>query len=320
MLTKKTDKQSTGNMAIITKRSKFFRDLNRSKYLLLLALPTFIYMVIFKYLPMYGIIISLFDYNAYLGLSRSKFVWFEHFYAFFNNVDFLKILKNTVLLGVNRLVWCFPAPILLALVLNEVRNIRFKKIVQTISYLPYFVSVSVVAGMTVMLLNPTSGLVNIFITALGGEPIYFMSKPELFRPIYIITEIWQGAGYGSIVYLAAIAAIDPTLYESAVLDGANKLKQIIYITLPGIAQTLIVMLILNTGHITSISFDKAFLLQNPLIMSTADVLSTYIYRYGVKSTNYSYATAAGLFNSVISVVFVYTSNTISKKIGDNNLF
>lgn len=301
-------------------KNKLLKDINKSKFLLLLALPTFIYMVIFKFWPMYGIIIAFFEYNPFLGLARSEFVGIEQFYAFFNNVDFIKILRNTVLLGVNRLIWCFPAPIILALVLNEVRNINFKKIVQTVSYLPYFVSVSVVAGMTVMLLNPTTGLVNNFIAALGGEPIYFMSRPELFRPIYIITEIWQGAGYGSIIYLAAISAIDPQLFESAVLDGANKLKQIIHITLPGIAQTVVVMLILNTGSIVSVSFDKALLLQNPLNMSTADVLSTYIYRYGIKNTNYSYATAAGLFNSVISLIFVYTSNAVSKKIGDGNLF
>jgi putative aldouronate transport system permease protein len=195
-----------------------------------------------------------------------------------------------------------------------------KKFVQTVSYLPHFISVAVIAGMTIMFLNPNNGLINNIIVILGGQPNYFMSKPEYFRTIYIITDIWQGAGWGSIIYLAAISSIGPELYESAVLDGADKFKQILHITLPGIAQTIVIMFILNTGSIVSIGFDKPFLLQNTLNISVAEVLSTYVYKKGIQYMNYSFATAAGFFNSVISLIFVYASNFMSRKFGENNLF
>jgi len=302
------------------KHYDFCKRFNQSKYLLLLALPTFIYMVVFQLLPMYGIVISLFEYNVFLGIMRSRFVGFEQFRRFFTNPDFVRIASNTFLLGFYRLLWTFPAPILLALLINELRVPWYKRLVQTVSYLPHFVSVAVVAGMTVMLLNPTSGLVNTIIAQLGGKPIYFMANTNYFRSIYIITDIWQGAGCGSIIYLAAISNIDPQIYESAVLDGANKYKQIVHITLPSIAQTIIIMFILSTGSIANISFDKAFMLQNPLIMSKADVLSTYVYRTGIQNMNYSFATAAGLFNSIISVIFVYFSNYMSRRFSDNSLF
>lgn len=308
------------NHNVIVKQDNFFQRLNKSKYLLLLAFPTFIYMIVFHLLPIYGLIIAFYDYNAFKGIASSKFVGFEQFRMFFSNMDFANIIRNTFLLGLYRLIWTFPAPILLALLINELQEPRFKKLVQTVSYLPHFVSVSVVAGMTIMFLNPTSGLINEVIKMLGGEPIYFMANPNFFRPIYIITDIWQEAGWGSIIYIAAMTSIDPTQYESAVIDGANKFKQIIHITLPGISQTIIIMLIISTGNIATINFDKAFMLQNPLIMEKADVLSTYVYRAGIRNMNYSFATAAGLFNSLISVFFVYTSNYISRKFGDNSLF
>jgi len=269
---------------------------------------------------MYGVIISFYDYNPYKGLFQSKFVGIQNYVSFFTNVDFTRILVNTFLLGIYRLIFTFPAPIILALVLNEVRNNHMKKFIQTVSYLPNFISVTVVAGMSVMFLGPTSGIVNHIINIFGGESVYFMSHPEYFRSIYVVTDIWQGAGWGSIIYLAAITSIDPAIYESAYMDGANKFQQIIHITLPSIAQTVVIMFIISTGNVVSIGFEKVFLLQNPAIMVTSDVISTYVYRTGLLNGDFSFATAAGLFNSVISLIFVWGSNYLSKKFGDNSLF
>jgi putative aldouronate transport system permease protein len=186
--------------------------------------------------------------------------------------------------------------------------------------MPYFISVAVVAGMTVMFLNPTSGLINNLIVRLGGEPIYFMARPELFKSIYVLTDIWQTTGWSSIIYLAAIASVDVQLYESAMLDGANKYHQIVHITLPGIAQTVVIMLILSTGNVASIGFEKVYLLQNAMIMNSSDVISTYVYRMGIIKLDYSFATAVGLFNSVIGLFFVWASNSLSRRLGDYNLF
>jgi len=302
------------------KVGNFLNDFKRSKILLLMFLPTLIYIIVFRYLPMYGVIISFYDYNPYKGLFQSKFVGIQNYVSFFTNVDFTRILVNTFLLGIYRLIFTFPAPIILALVLNEVRNNHMKKFIQTVSYLPNFISVTVVAGMSVMFLGPTSGIVNHIINIFGGESVYFMSHPEYFRSIYVVTDIWQGAGWGSIIYLAAITSIDPAIYESAYMDGANKFQQIIHITLPSIAQTVVIMFIISTGNVVSIGFEKVFLLQNPAIMVTSDVISTYVYRTGLLNGDFSFATAAGLFNSVISLIFVWGSNYLSKKFGDNSLF
>jgi putative aldouronate transport system permease protein len=306
--------------AAASRKGHLLRDIGKSRYLLLLALPVFLYAIFFRFLPMYGVVISFFDYNPFTGLLHSKFIGLKNFVTFFRSYDLWRVLSNTFFLGVYRLIGTFPAPIILALVINEVRNPFFKRFVQTASYLPYFVSVTVVAGMTVMFLNPTTGLVNTWISMFGGEPIYFMSKPELFKSIYVLTDIWQGAGWSSIIYLAAIASVDPQLYESAMLDGANKLRQIIHITLPGIAPTIVIMLILSAGSVASIGFEKVYLLQNAMIMASSDVISTYVYRMGIVRLDYSFATAVGLFNSVIGLFFVWGSNYLSRRFGEHNLF
>jgi putative aldouronate transport system permease protein len=304
---------------IIPERKSFFQRLNKSKYLLILALPTFLYMVIFRYIPMYGLIISFYDYDLYKGIRDSQFVGFYHFIKFFRSVDFFLVVKNTFLLGLYRLVWAFPVPIILALVINEVRSPFIKRVVQTVSYLPYFVSVVVVASMTIMILSP-SGIVNQLIMSMGGKPVYFMSHPEYYRTIFVLTHIWQSSGWISIIYLAAISAVDPQLYEAAVIDGANKLRQIFNITIPCIANTIVVVLLLNIGSIVAVEFDKSFMLQNALNMNTADVISTFVYRMGIQSMNYSYATAVGSLNSVISFAFVYFGNYVSRKFGEHSLF
>jgi putative aldouronate transport system permease protein len=303
----------------ISKRNDFFRRLNKSKYLLILALPTLLYMIIFRYVPMYGLSISFFDYDLYKGIKGSQFVGFYHYLKFFRSVDFFLVVRNTFLLGLYRLLWAFPVPIILALVINEIRTPPLKKFVQTVSYLPHFISVVVVASMTIMLLSPT-GLVNKFIMSLGGKSIYFMSYPEYYRTIFVFTHIWQSTGWASIIYLASISAVDPQLYEAAVIDGANKWRQVFHITIPCIANTIVTVLLLNIGSVVAVEFDKSYMLQNALNMETADVISTFVYRMGILSMNYSYATAVGSLNSIISFVFVFFGNYISRKFGEHSLF
>lgn len=301
-------------------KTDFVKRLNDSKYLLLMFLPCFLYFILFKYLPMYGIIISFKNYNLFRGFMDSPWVGLKYYRQFFENPDSWKIIRNTVLLGVYKLFWEFPAPVLFALVLNEVRNAAFKKTVQTISYLPHFISTVVVAGMTVEFLSPRNGMINNIIKALGGEPIAFMSQPEMFRSVYIISDVWQGLGWGAILYLAALSGINPELYEAAIMDGANKFRQIWHVTLPGIAPTIITLFILNTGKVLEIGFEKVFLLQNPAIYETSDVISTYVYRVGVQKGNFSYATAIGLSASLVSMVFLLTTNYLSKKFSDTSLW
>jgi len=282
----------------------------------------FIYIVIYKLAPMYGMTVAFKDYSPFKGFFGSPWAepWYRHFTRFFNYIDFNRLVRNTFYLGFWRLVCTFPAPIILALAINEVRHMKAKKIVQTISYLPHFVSIPVVVSMTIMFLNPINGAINQLIEIFGGEPYYFMSRPELYRPIYIITDIWQHTGWSSIIYLAAISAVDPQLYESAIMDGANKFRQIINITLPSIASTIVIIFIINTGNMVNIGFDKSFLLQNPLNMETADVIGVYIFKTGIREANFSYAAAVGIFNSVIALVFVVASNAVSRRLGENSLF
>ena len=301
-------------------RKDFRKNFNKSKYLLLLFLPAFFLIVIFNYFPIYGLVIAFFRYSPFKGLAKSKFVGFEQFRIFFSSPSFLKILRNTLLLGVYRLIWTFPAPIIFALIINEIRGDYSKKVIQSISYLPHFLSTSVIVSMTYMLLSPSTGMVATVFKSLGLKPIYFMANPGAFRTIYITTDIWQGMGWGSIIYLAAIVSINPELYESAVIDGANKFRQIIHITLPGISTTAIYLLILSTSRIVSVDFEKVYLLQNPMIYETSDVIATYVYRTGLERGNYSYGTAVGLLNSIVSFLFVYGSNFISRKYMKESLF
>lgn len=301
-------------------RTRFLRDLDRSKYLLLLLLPAFVLIILFNYLPIYGLSISLQKYSPFKGILRSDFVGLDQFRTFFSSPDFLKILRNTLLLGVNRLIWTFPAPIIFALIINEVRMESAKKVVQSISYLPHFLSTSVVVSMTYMILSPSTGMLASIFKAVGLTPVYFMANPAYFRAIYIATDLWQGVGWGSIVYLAAMVSINPSLYEAAVMDGANKFRQIVHITLPGISTTAIYMFILSTSRLVSIDFEKVFLLQNPAIYETSDVFATYIFRTGLKSGNFSYGAAVGLLNSIVSFVFVFGSNAISRKVMKESLF
>lgn len=301
------------------KSSKVLKKIWRDKLIYLMIFPVVVYYVIFRYLPMAWLAISFYDYKILRGISGSKFVGFKHFISFFSNPDFPKLLYNTIILNIYSLLFCFTAPILFALLLNELRGRKFKRTVQTISYLPYFLSMVVVVGMITTLLSPTMGSINALIRAMGFKSINFMQEPQFFRPIYIISGIWQSIGWGSIVYLSAITAIDQELYEVAMVDGASRFKQVLHITIPSLKNTIIIMLILQVGNLMSVGFEKVFLLQQPTNYSVSEVLSTYIYKLGITNANYSLATAVGLFNSVVSLILVLFSNHLSNKYSETTL-
>jgi putative aldouronate transport system permease protein len=298
---------------------RLIKDLARNKLIYLMLLPVVAYYAIFHYAPMYGAQIAFKDYGVAKGVFASPWVGLEHFQNFFSSFYFWRVLKNTLLLSFYELVFGFPAPILLAILLNEVRKALFKRAVQTITYIPHFISVVVVVGMTKDFFSLT-GLVNQILEWFGMEARYFLNGPEWFRFLYVGSGIWQGVGWGSIIYLAAMSGIDPSLYEAARVDGATRLKQIIHITIPGIMPTIIILLILNIGHFMSIGAEKIILLYSPVMYETADTISTYVYRKGLLETNYSFSAAVGFFNSVLNFVLLIGANMLSRKYTETKLW
>ncbi|CAG7638202.1 ABC transporter permease [Paenibacillus allorhizosphaerae] len=280
----------------------------------LLALPL-IYLLVFKYYPMYGAQIAFKDYVATKGITGSDWVGFKHFIRFFKSYEFSRLMLNTLLLSVYSLVAGFPFPILLALSLHYIRQGVFKKSVQMITYAPHFISVVVMAGIIMELLDPRVGLVNNILRAFGVEPINFMGKPEYFKSIFVWSGVWQSVGFSCIIYLAALSSIDPSLHEAAIVDGASKLRRMWHIDLPGIMPIAIILLILNTGHIMDIGFEKVLLLQNPLNLRTSEVIDTYVYKVGLTSQamNYSYSSAIGLFKSVVGFILLIAINKLAQK-------
>ncbi|MFE5320811.1 ABC transporter permease [Paenibacillus sp. NPDC056579] len=278
-----------------------------------------IYYIMFHYWPMYGIIIAFKDYNIVKGITGSPWIGTVHFEKFLQDPYFWKLVRNTLLINIYELFWAFPAPIILALLLNELKHARLKKFVQSVSYLPHFISTVVVCGMIVNFLT-TDGLINQLVVWLGGQPVQFLMKPEYFRTIFISSGIWQSIGWGSIIYLAALTGVDEELYDAAKMDGANRWKQLIHITLPGIAPTISIMLILNIGRLMNIGYEKIILLYNGSTYETADVISTYVYRRGLLGADFSYATAVELFQAVIGLILLVSANRLSKKINDTGLW
>lgn len=300
-------------------RSAVASDFKMNKTTYLLAVPGILYYIIFCYTPMYGVIIAFKDYTPSLGIFESPWVGLKHLRTFFNSIYFTRLIRNTILLNVYGIVFGFPIPIILALMLNEVRNMKFKKTVQSLTYLPHFISIVVVCGMIVNFTSST-GLITQIVNALGGNYKNMLVVPELYRTIYIASDIWQGAGWGSIIYLAALAGLDMELYEAAAIDGAKKWKQLIHITLPGILPTIIIMLILRVGSVMSLGADKTILLYSPAIYETSDIISSYIYRKGLVENDQSFSTAVGLFNTLINCVLVLTVNYLSNKYTESGLF
>lgn len=302
-------------------RAERRRRITKDRVFYFLLLPGLLYYVIFHYLPMYGVVIGFQDYSLGRGVWGSEWVGLKHFAKFFSRPTAWEIIRNTLMINLYEVIFQFPAPIVLALLLNELRNQRFKRVVQTISYMPHFVSTVVVAGMVVNFLSPTTGIVNhILERFLGIEPIFFMSRADLFRGIYVASGIWQQTGWGTILYLAAITGISPTLYEAATIDGATRFQQAIRITLPSILPVIITLFILNMGNMLSVGAQKIILLYNPLIYETADVINSYVYRRGILSADFSFATAVGLFQSLIGFVLVVSANAVSRRISEHSLW
>ena len=288
------------------------KELFVNRYLYLMALPGIIFYIIFCYIPMYNILIAFQDYNPVLGVLGSPWVGFKHFERLFDSIFFWRVIKNTVGLSTYAIVASFWIPIVFALLLNELRSKMFKKLVQTLTYIPHFVSLVVLCGMVTSFCMK-DGLINDIIAFFGGERSNLLMRPELFKTIYVVSGIWSSMGWGSIVYVAALSGIDPTLYEAAEIDGAKRLRQAIHITLPGILPTIVTMLLLNIGTIMSVGFEKVFLLYNPLTYETGEVISTYVYNKGLVEMNFSFATAVSLFNSIINLFLVLGSNFVSRK-------
>lgn len=291
-------------------------------YYLLVALPLLYYLV-FHYLPMFGIMISFLDYKPFLGIEgifKAKWVGFKHFSRFFNSIYFVRLLRNTFLLSFYDLIFSFPSAILFALLLNEVRSRRYKKLVQTVSYLPHFLSAVIVAGMVRQILSVDGGLINAAVTALGGEPIYFMGSTRYYRTYYTISSIWQTVGWNSIIYLAAMSGIDPGLYEAAEIDGAGIYRRMWNITIPSILPIISIMLIFRVGSLLSVGHEKTLLLYSPLIYEVSDIISTYVYREGLLSMEYSYTTAVGLFTSLVSLMMVVLANWSAGRMGQEGVW
>lgn len=294
--------------------------LKREWQLYVLLLPTIIWLLVFLYKPMYGLQIAFKDYSVFRGVAGSPWIGLEHFQTLFGNDQFLRALRNTIYISMLSLVFGFPMPILLALMFNEVLSKFFKQTAQTIVYLPHFISSVIIAGIVITAFSPSAGIVNTVIGWFGIEPIYFLTKSEWFRPIFVGTGIWQEAGFQSIVYLAAIAGISPTLYESAVVDGASRWQMMWKITLPSIMPTIIIMLIIRIGNMLEVSFEMIILLYQPATYETADVVNTFIYRQGIQGGQYDLAAAAGLFNAVVAFILVMTANTVSKRYSRTSLW
>ncbi len=290
-----------------------------NKLLYWMICPVILYVLIFSYLPMCGLVISFEDYSLVKGIFGSKWVHFKNFADFFGGMYFGRTLRNTLVLSLLDLLFNFPAPILLALMLNEVKHQRFKKLVQTVSYMPHFISMIVVAGLINEFTNST-GVESSIATALGGSAQSYISMPQYFRPIFVISEIWQSVGFNSIIYLAALSGISEELYEAARIDGANRFQQTLHVTLPGIVPTIVIMLILRCGAIMNLNFEKVLLLYSPSTYETSDVIMTYVYRIGIIKQKIGYSTAVGLFNSVVSLLLVLFANKISKTYTETSMF
>ena len=303
-----------------TLRQKIARDWQKNWRLYLLFLPILIFFLIFKYAPMAGLCISFMDYKPVNGIFGSKWVGFKHFANFFTDPYFPRLLRNTVTISLSTLIFSFPSAILLALLINELRSRKLSRTVQTISYIPHFISTVVICGVIHELVGRNGGITMLLYQLFGKEPTNMLMEPGSFVPIYIASDIWQSMGWNSIVYLSALTSIDQELYEAAKVDGANKWHQIVNITIPCLVPTIIIMFILKVGKMFDVGYEKIMLLYNPLTYETADVINTYVYRRGLEQAQWSYSTAVGFFNSVVCFLLVYFTNTITRRSSGNSLW
>jgi putative aldouronate transport system permease protein len=319
----RTALRSDSNVAMqqgILGRRRWMSRLKKDKWLYLLLLPGLLYFLVFKYLPMWGVLIAFQNYQPFLGFWNSEWVGLEHFRNFFANPDFFRLLRNTMILALYDLIFFFPAPIVLALLLNEVRLAYFKRLVQTLVYVPHFVSMVIVASMTYVFLTTSGGILHELVEMVTGQSINFLADTSWFRPMIILQMMWKDSGWGTIIFLAALASVDMEQYEAAVVDGANRFQRLIYITIPAIGSTIVILLILRLGSFLDNGFEQIFLMTNSLNRSVADVFDTYVYFVGITQGAFSYSTAIGLFKSVVGIVLIYGSNRMAKRFGQEGIF
>lgn len=302
------------------RRSVRWSDIRKNWELYFFVLPCLLWFIIFKYIPMYGVQIAFKDFVATRGITGSEWVGLKHFVRFFESYNFWPLLQNTIGLSLLQLIVGFPLPILIALMLNQLTSARYRRFIQTVIYAPHFISTVVLVGMLFVFLSPRSGLLNHLLVMLGGEPIFFMGDADWFRPLYVLSGVWQETGFATIVYLAALAGISPDLHEAAIVDGASKWKRILHVDLPGILPTIIILLILAVGNVMNIGFEKALLMQTDLNKSTSQIIQTYVYEMGLVRAQYSFSAAVGLFNSIINLVLLLTVNRIARKLSDTSLW
>ncbi|WP_281175748.1 ABC transporter permease [Alkalihalobacterium bogoriense] len=296
------------------------RRIKKNKWIYLMIAPGILYFFVYKYIPMYGLIIAFQDYKPYLGVTGSEWVGFKHFERLFTSPDFWMIFRNTLVLFALQILVFFPIPIIIALMLNEVRNQMFKKSVQTLIYIPHFMSWVVIVSVSFVMLTLDGGIINSIIESLGFEKINFLMNPDTFRPMYILQVIWREAGWGTIIFLAAIAAVDPQLYEAAKMDGANRLRQMWHITLPAIRSVIVVLLILKIGDVLELGFEHVYLLLNASNREVGEIFDTYVYTAGLKQGQFSYSTAVGFFKGLVGLILVIFANWLAKKAGEEGVY
>ncbi|WP_413375465.1 ABC transporter permease [Paenibacillus taichungensis] len=303
-----------------SKRSVFMRRLRRQKWFFIMLTPGLIYFLLYKYLPMWGILIAFQDYQPFEGIFRSEWVGFKHFQQFFSDETFWLLFRNTLILAVYNIVFFFPLPIIIALMLNEVTKNKFKRIIQTLIYIPHFVSWVVVAGITFLFFSAQDGLVNNLLAQLGSSPVQFLLSKEWFRTVITSQVMWKETGWGTIIFLAALAGVDPQLHEAARMDGAGRWKQIWHITLPAIRSTIIIMFILRMGSFLDTGFEQIFLMINPMNREVGEVFDTYVYNMGISQGKFSYSAAVGVFKSVVALIMVIGANRLAKKFGEEGIY
>jgi len=300
----------------LTKKQRFKRDL----FLYALLLPGLIYFLLFKYLPMWGVTIAFKNFSPFLGFWKSDWVGFEHFINFFQNPDFFRLLRNTLILAVYDIVFFFPAPIILSLMLNEIRMNMYKRTLQTLVYVPHFMSWVIIASITYVFLTTSGGAINEIVSYFTGEKISFLSHPDWFRPIIIMQVIWKETGWGTVIFLAALAGVSPEQYEAAIVDGAGRMRRLWHVTLPALRGTIVILLILRLGNFLDTGFQQIYLMTNSLNREVADVFDTYVYFMGITQGAFSYSTAVGLFKAVVGIILIYGSNWFAKKMGQGGFF
>jgi len=313
-------KATTSTPEIERRVSPKWRRVKANYMLYLFVLPVVVYYFIFHYIPMYGVQIAFKNFVAIKGIMGSPWIGFNHFERFFKSYHFWTLIKNTLGISAYQLIAGFPVPIILALMMNYIRRTSIKRFIQTVTYAPHFISVVVLVGMILIFLSPRNGIVNTFIKAFGFESVFFMGEPAWFKSVYVWSGIWQNAGWGSIIYIATLAGVNPELYEAAIVDGASKLQRILYIDIPSILPTAIILLILNLGRIMSVGFEKVFLMQNDLNLSSSEIIATYVYKTGLLGAQFSFSSAVGLFNNVINFILLLSVNALARKYSSTSLW